>query len=313
MTLRPKPPQQHLHFQEFWREAFAWRGSITPHVIPNVLFFGLTACLIVLAEHLLTDNGSSVGLPVAPFEIAGAALGLLLVLRTNAGYDRWWEGRKLWGGIVNQSRNLVISGLNYGPADPAWQREFVLWAAVFPHVMLRGLRREKEQPQAQRLLGNDVAAELSQSNHPASIVSAHLARMLRSACERGELSEFAFLQVDRERATLIEHLGGCERILNSPLPLAYSINIRRFIAVFLVTLPFVLIHRLTSNWFAPLLTMLVAYPLVALDALGVELQNPFSNQNLSHLPLDGLCDMIEGNTLAMLSDEPSKPLANSTN
>lgn len=290
------------HFQDFWGEAFALSGSITPHVMPNILFIGLTASLIVLAEHSLAGNGSSVGLPVAPFEIAGAALGLLLVLRTNAGYDRWWEARKLWGGIVNQSRNLVISGLSYGPADPAWRREFVQWAAVFPHVMLRGLRREKEQPQARRLLGDSVANTLEAANHPASLVSAHLAGLLRAARDQGELSEFAFLQIDRERATLIDHLGGCERILNTPLPLAYSIKIRRFIALFLATLPFVLIHRLTSNWFAPVLTMLVAYPLLALDALGVELQNPFSDRNLSHLPLDRLCDMIEGNVLALLSE-----------
>ena len=300
------------HFSTFWREAFSWRGSIAPHVILNVLFFGIVAAIIVWVEQMLVGNGSSVGLPVAPFEIAGAALGLLLVLRTNAGYDRWWEARKLWGGIVNQSRNLVISGLSYGPSDPAWRREFVIWAAVFPHVMLRGLRRETEQPQVQRLLGDNVARELTQANHPASIVSAHLARMLRSAYEQGALTEFAFLQVDRERATLIDHLGGCERILNSPLPLAYSINIRRFIAVFLATLPFVLIHRLSSNWFAPMLTMLVAYPVIAIDSLGVELQNPFSKSNLGHLPLDGLCDMIEANTLAMLKPGSSDPTFSST-
>lgn len=289
------------HFQNFWSEALTLSGSITPHVLPNILFFGLTASVIVLTEQSLAGNGSSVGLPVAPFEIAGAALGLLLVLRTNAGYDRWWEARKLWGGIVNQSRNLVISALSYGPSDPAWRREFVLWTAVLPHVMLRGLRREQDQPQARRLLGDTIGSALEQANHPSSVVSAHLAHLLRSALDRGELSEFAFLQIDRERASLIDHLGGCERILNTPLPTAYSIKIRRFIALFLATLPFVLIHRLKSNWFAPPLTMLVAYPLLALDALGVELQNPFSRQNLSHLPLDRLCDMIEGNVQTLLA------------
>ncbi len=114
----------------FWREAFAWQGSVTPLVIPYVLAFGLIATAICVLEWLEERlYHVKIGLEIAPFEIAGAALGLLLILRTNAGYDRWWEARKLWGGIVNQSRNLVISALSYGPADPGWRERFVKWAA----------------------------------------------------------------------------------------------------------------------------------------------------------------------------------------
>src|SRR5262245_5917936 len=112
----------------FWREAFALRGSITPHVLPHVLIFGLIAAAVSveawLAEWLFQIR---LGLEVAPFELAGAALGLILIMRTNAGYDRWWEARKLWGAIVNQSRNLAIGGLSYGPADPAWRERLVRW------------------------------------------------------------------------------------------------------------------------------------------------------------------------------------------
>ena len=102
-------------------------------MIPYVLAFGLIAtaiCVVAWLEERLYQV--KIGLEIAPFEIAGAALGLLLILRTNAGYDRWWEARKLWGGIVNQSRNVVISALSYGPADPVWRERFVKWVAVFP-------------------------------------------------------------------------------------------------------------------------------------------------------------------------------------
>ena len=106
----------------FWRQAFAWQGSVTPLVIPYVFAFGMIATA-VCGLALLTERlwGITLGLEIAPFEIAGAALGLLLILRTNAGYDRWWEARKLWGGIVNQARNVAISALAYGPADAAWR------------------------------------------------------------------------------------------------------------------------------------------------------------------------------------------------
>src|SRR5262245_269783 len=114
----------------FWREAFALQGSVTPLVMAHVLIFGLIAAAIS-GESWLVERLYQVrlSLEVAPFEIAGAALTLLLIMRTNAGYDRWWEARKLWGGIVNQSRNVAIDALAYGPTDPAWRETFIKWVA----------------------------------------------------------------------------------------------------------------------------------------------------------------------------------------
>lgn len=138
----------------FWRDAFAIHGSITPHVLPYIFALGLIAAGVCGLAWVLEWNFQvQIGLEVAPFEIAGAVLGLLLVLRTNAGYDRWWEARKLWGGIVNQSRNLVISALSYGPEDSAWRDQFVRWAAVFPHVARCSLRGEPPSSEVAALIG----------------------------------------------------------------------------------------------------------------------------------------------------------------
>src|ERR1700746_2107081 len=97
----------------FWRHAFAYRGSATPHVLPRVLVFSALAAVIAVLHYRFPSVQAAVG----PIEVSGAALALLLVLRTNAGYERWWEGRKLWGDIVNRSRNVVIDALTYGPAE----------------------------------------------------------------------------------------------------------------------------------------------------------------------------------------------------
>ena len=120
---------------------------------------------------------------------------------------------------------------------------------------------------------------------------------------------FAFIQIDRERALLIDHIGACERIVKTPLPRAYSINIRRFIVFFLLTLPFSLLHLLDNDWLVPFITMLVAAPLLALDQIGVELQNPFSTSNLSHLPLDDISAGIERNLLAALQMKQADAIA----
>lgn len=287
----------------FWQEAFAVKGSITPVVVADVIAVGLVAAVIVgLVEYIEQRTQARLRLEVAPWEIAGAALSLLLILRTNAGYERWWEARKLWGGIVNQSRNLAISGLAYGPADAGWQRGFVSWVAAFPHVVRSSLRGEALPGELSQLIGEAEARRLAGSEHMPSAAALQLADLLRDARDRQALDEFAFLQLDRERALLVDHVGACERILKTPLPLAYSIKIRRYIALFLFLLPFALLNRLHNDWLVPPICMLVAYPLFSLDQIGIELQNPFSNRNLSHLPLDEISATIEKNVTGLLAE-----------
>lgn len=295
--------------RNFWRDAFALRGSVTPKVVPDVLAFGLIAAGICAAAGQFERwSQHRIGLEIAPHEYVGAALGLLLILRTNAGYDRWWEARKLWGGIVNQSRNLAISGLAYGPSDRNWREQFLRWTAAFPHVARTSLRQQPPSPEVVSLLGEAAARHLAESDHPPSAVAKRLATLLRTACETQTLDRLAFLQIDKERAQLIDHIGACERILKTPLALVYSIKIRRFLAIFLISLPFALQHRLQAEWQVPLLTMLVAYPLLSLDRIGAELQNPFLQSNLSHLPLDEISATIERNILALLEDAESETL-----
>jgi ion channel-forming bestrophin family protein len=287
----------------FWREAFALHGSIAPRVMPFVLTFGLVASAICGMSWLVeTMFAVRITLAIAPFEFAGTALGLLLILRTNAGYDRWWEARKCWGGIVNQSRNLVIGAMAYGPNNLDWREKIVRWAAVFPHVARLSLRSELPSTEVANLVGPDDARRVASAEHMPSFVAARLGDLLHEAHETLKMDGFAFIQVDRERALLIDHIGACERIAKTPLPRAYSINIRRFIVAFLFMLPFSLLHLLDNDWLVPFITMLVAYPLLSLDQIGVELENPFSTSNLSHLPLDDISTDIERNVLSMLKD-----------
>jgi len=291
----------------FWREAVTYHGSVTPLVMPRVLIFGMIATSISIAAWLAESYWNfRIGLEVAPHEIAGATLGLLLILRTNAGYDRWWEARRLWGGIVNQSRNLVISGLAYGPSDPRWQQDLVVWAAVFPYVSRASLRGEPLPAEVVALLGPLKSRSLSTADHPPSAVALRLAELLRDACESLGMDQFAFLQIDRERTALIDHIGACERIQKSPLPRICAIKIRRFIVMFLLTLPFALLHRVEISGLVPIVTMLVAYPLLALDQIGVELQNPFATRNLSHLPLESISVTIARNLRELLKERQSQ-------
>lgn len=290
----------------FWKDAFTWQGAVTPLVMPRVLLFGLYGLLVGLVHRVLGWSGLESG----PVEFTAAFLALLLVLRTNAGYDRWWEARKLWGGLVNQSRNLAIAGLTYGPRDAEWRERFVRWTAAFSHVARRSLRGERELPELVPLLRDAGAVErISRAQHMPSFVAFTLAGLLREAVEHGGMDRFAFHGADRERAQLIDHLGGCERILRTPLPHIHAIKLRRFIVLYLLALPIAVVG---SVWWLPgLVTALVAYPILAIDQIAVELENPFSPRNLSHLPIGSICETIEGNLLALLEAEEVFPRSDS--
>jgi putative membrane protein len=298
------PPDDRTH--SFWGEAFALRGSVTLRVLPSALVFGWIAALVyVLQQVTKTDLSVEVG----PYEAAGIVLGLLLVLRTNSGYDRWWEARKLWGGIVNQSRNLVLTALAQGPDDPAWRERLVRWAAAFPHAARARLRGQRSVAQWAELLGEAEAAKLAAADNPALLAAERLEGLLQEARGLG-MDGYAFLAAENQRAALVDHLGGCERILRTPLAAVYSITIRRFLFLFLVTLPFGLLHKMKSDWLIPAVEALVAYMILGMDQIGIELQQPFSPHNLSHLPLDQICGNIQRDLLTLLAEMPGgHPLA----
>lgn len=289
----------HLERRDFWREVLAVHGSVTPFVHRRVLFFGAWATAIWCAATYLHVQ---TGFGVAPYEIIGVVLALLLVIRTNSGYDRWYEGRKLWGGIVNQSRNLALIGTTYGPRDAEWRSAFLRWTAVFPHLSKASLRGERDIDDLGRLLRPDEIAAIRQSQHMPIYASRQIARLLRHAKDRGELDGFEFLRADDQRSQLIDHIGACERILKTPLAKVVSIKVRRFLFLYLLVLPFAVVDR--SGYLTPILTMLVAYPLLSLDQIGIELENPFSTSRLSHLPLESICETIEANVQALEETDP---------
>lgn len=286
-----------MNREDFWSEVFRLRGSVTPFVIRRVLLFTALSFVVWMVAASIDMH---LGLEVAPYEIIGVVLALLLVLRTNAGYDRWYEARKLWGGIVNQSRNLGTIGAVYGPKDPAWQDQFSRWTAAFAHASRHSLRDERDTLDVVELLGPEQAAELARAPHMPMYVAARLAALLRQAVDVGGMDRFAFLQAEHERTALIDHVGACERIIRTPLAEVFSIKIRRFLFLYLLLLPIAIVDK--TGILTPLIVLVVAYPLLSLDQIGIELQSPFAHDRLSHLPLDEIASNIERNVRSLQLD-----------
>ncbi len=278
----------------FPRDALA-RGYLLGIVRRSMAFVGV-ALVAWMVERLTPFTIFSGG--IVPLEFGGAALGVLLALRINAGYDRWWEARRLWGGITNQSRSLITSALAFGPDDPLWRSAIVRWTIVFAHAARRRLRGELEFFEIAALVGDDERAQLSRTNHPAIHATSRIASLLKEADK--VVPSWALLQIERERMTLIDHMGGCERIAKTPFPRGYTVSLRQFVFVFLVVLPVALVPRI--GWLTPIVTFFVAFPLLALDQIAADLKSPFVACTLNGLPLDEICETIEADLLALLAE-----------
>ncbi|MEE7627912.1 bestrophin family ion channel [Methylobacter sp. Wu8] len=285
----------------FLRGALMWRGSVTPRIFFSLLLMTCYCLLIVALDQYWRPLPH---LAVTPFEYTGVVLGLVLVFRTNAGHERWWEARKLWGGIVNQSRNIAIEALSYGDIlsigsqEGRWRKEMVKWTVAFSFAARESLRNGKNFDDLTDLLSEQELDALTSAAHMPLFVAGKIAELLQQARLSRHIDGFVFMEMESQRILLIDHIGACERILKTPMPLVYAIKVRRFILMFLLLLPFSLIENLGFS--AVFVFFLVAYPLLSLDRIGIELQNPFDTKNLSHLPLHTICDTIKLHCLALL-------------
>ena len=288
-------------YPSFLESALAIHGSVSPRVFKKVLAVSVYACFISLLSVFIPWFS----LPISPFEYAGAIMGLILVFRVNAGYDRWWEGRKLWGTVVNCSRNLAIVIISYVEPSNKSERDKILGLiAAMPYLMKNNLRGTTSTEEVKHLLCDETYAELHQWQHKPNLISLKLALMLSQMLKSDNLNQFSFLKAEELREIIVDCQGACERILKTPMPFVMAIKSRRFILLFLIILPLALVNY--SVYINPIIVALVGYALFSLDQIGVELQNPFSIENLSHLPLNDICRTIEHNVMEIQKSKVSK-------
>lgn len=276
----------------FFMNAFALRGSVTPHVFRKVFLLFIYSCFISYVNY----SHPSFSIPIGPFEYAGLMMGLILVFRINAGYDRWWEARKLWGSIVNASRNLAIIVKMYSrSAEQASVLKIINYICALPFLIKNHLRRNQDLEEVKAFVDTQIYKRLAHAKNKPLALSAELAKELSLARKVDGLDDFSFLKAEEQRAVVLDCLGACERILKTPMPFVMSVKSRRFILIFLLTLPLALVN--VSLYINPVITSFVAYALFSLDQIGVELQKPFCENSLSHLPLDEICNTIKNNVL----------------
>lgn len=287
------------------------RGSLVREIFGRVFTCVVWSAVIVMLMRWIDyySNGKIdhdlefLAIPITAHTLLGAALSFLLILRTNSSYDRFWEGRKLWGGIVNETRNLARLACVHLAKDVELRNEVVRWTIGFAYAAMRRLRHSPGLSEMEARLGDEANIAAAAEHAPLEI-GRRISALLRDARDRGLLSDYVMVHIDQNVQLLIDYLGGCERIHRTPLPFAYMVHLRRAIIVYTFTLPFALYQDF--GWLTIVATFLVAYLFYGIEEIGVTIEDPFEKED-NDLPLEQICVTIDRNLSAMIEETPELP------
>jgi putative membrane protein len=271
------------------------RGSVLPRLLPRALVGG---CIGAGAAWAFAEHGTKLA-PIAHTMI-GVALGLLLVFRTNASYDRYWEGRRLLGAVVIRVRDLVRQVAGWAPGEvhvAARQRVRDLSCAYF-RAASQTLRNEDDDGTLAALLPEDARAAILASSARPQAVMAHLTRSIDALRKDAALTDAQQLAMDQNLTAMTDALAGCERILRTPVPFAYAQHIKLFVVLFCYTAPFTMSEAM--GWYTPIAATLLCVALFGIDEIGVEIEDPFG-RDANDLPLDDMATGLEKTTAAVVS------------
>ena len=278
MIVRPRPGALGL--------LFILRGSIVPMILPRIGAVLLISAAVVAWQRLAPAHFQD--LTLAPFTLLGLALSIFLGFRNNAAYERWWDGRKQWGQLLAETRSLVRDGVVLLPDDPGLRRRFAHRAVAFAHALRDQLRGVEGAGLRDWVPPAEWDAVARRRSRPDAILLAQ-AEELGRLHRRGDLGDNLYCMFSDRLHAMTAIQTACERLRSTPAPFTYTLLLHRTAWLFCLLLPFGLVS--TLGWATPVATVILAYAFFGLDALGEELEQPFSlAQNA--VPLDALVRAI---------------------
>jgi ion channel-forming bestrophin family protein len=275
-----------------WFSVFSLhKGDTFRKLFPLLVLISVYTAIIAFLEldwFHVSDKSYVRNIPLM-HSLLGFAISMLLVFRTNTAYDRWWEGRKLWGSLVNTSRNMALKFNVMLPEGDTLGRDF--FAMMIPRFAVELM---------QHLRSEVVKFELDEKPHPeipdfdtskhmpaqiASLIYGKATQMYRDGIISGE----QLITVNDDMTALMDICGACERIRNTPIPYSYSVFIKKFIFVYVFTLPFGYVFSL--DYLAVPVVAFIFFVLGSLEVIAEEIEEPFGTDS-NDLPMERLCVTI---------------------
>lgn len=281
--------------------------TVIPGILPWVcLWGGYGFAISLLARWELLPSildGKGIGNAVVGLNLA---LSLLLVFRTNTAHDRFWEGRKLWGKMVNVVRNAVRGIWIYigeqQPQDRQEKAAAMRLVAAFAVAMKLHLRREPMNSELESLVSPLQYRRLQNTNHGPLDIAFWIGDYLQRQYERGQLNVFQLTDLQNCIDEMVDVLGDCERILKTPVPLVYTIVLKTVTIAYFLISPLGMVGGL--GWLTGLVTAFVSFIYLSISEVGAEIEEPFGHDP-NDLPLDFICDTIERNVEDLIQQASS--------
>ena len=269
-------------------------------IVPQVLLFVFSFLIYFYQTHIATEP---VPLNPSVFAILGISLAIFHGFCNNAAYDRFWEGRKLWGTLVWLSRNIARQVMTLPNVSMAEKQAFIRHQIAFVHSLRQQLRGEDNTANLQRLLTVEEQQAVVGQNFIALRLTQIMGQMLANWQTEQKIDVWQWQSLDNTLGEIAHIQAGCERINNTPIPYAYFVLLHRTVYLYCFMLPFGLGN--TIGWVTPFVVSFVGYTFMALNEIVDEISEPFGTGE-NELPLGMMCDTIE-TQLAMLSHQQFAP------
>jgi putative membrane protein len=264
-------------------------------LLPAMTVLGTLVCIFCFVEMELVNMAFTS--TVTMHSLLGFVISMLLVFRTNTAYERWWEGRKQWGALVNVSRNFAIRIAEIVPQENVEQRQyFRVLITNYAFALKEHLRSPSEITELEEhpLLDLDV---LRAKAHVPNAMAQKLYAALLQLRKENRVSEEQLLALDGMMHQFTDITGACERIRKTPIPYSYSAFIKKFIFLYVISLPFGIIADF--GYASILVTVAVFYVLASLELIAEEIEDPFGTDT-NDLPTDDISITIRANLKELL-------------
>lgn len=301
--------------KQSWIRLVLTGGRALPHIWLRT--FAVTAFSLIATLLYQEVPAFHYSLTSMPFTVVGLALGIFLGFRNTAAYDRFWEGRKLWGQLVNTSRSLtrqVLTLLVPNDAENEQERaelrelqlRMVHAVIAYAHAFRRMLRKEDPIERIRELLPEEAVERLRAEENVPFAITQLLGEWILEARKRGWVHPMHVPQLEASLCSITDLQGGCERIQSTPIPFSYTVLLHRIVAVYCICLPFGIDEAV--GWARPVVVMVVSYAFFGLDQIGEEIEDPFG-RDTHDLSLAAISRTIERNLRRRIGEPVPAPLA----
>jgi putative membrane protein len=271
--------------------------SYSRHVMrtlrPALLFMAVyTSVICYLVLEVFHWDELKLQSTTSMHSLLGIVLGLFLVFRTNSAYDRWWEGRRLWGSMVNNTRNFAFKLNAFLPEEDLATRSFFLKMIPNFVVSVKDSLRKNINLNHFDSADEDLQEKLKDIKHVPNKLSSMMYNRVADLYARKVITGDQLFLLDRELKEFSDILGGCERIKNTPIPYSYSMYIKKFIFIYIVTLPFGFVTL--TQYVTVLIVVLISFVIFSVELIAEEIEDPFG-KDINDLPTDELSVKIKDN------------------